>query len=97
MPIRFQVRHLGEGRFPRQPCFQQVKHVGAALASVERGEAVTITYRGKPAARLVAADEGKVAQGAATMPAFGMWRDRQDLTDVAAHVRELRGGCALAG
>ena len=41
--------------------------VSTALASVERGEAVTITCRGKPAARLVAADEGTAAQGAATM------------------------------
>lgn len=73
------------------------REVGTALASVERGEAVTITCRGKPAARLVAADEGTAAQGAATMPAFGMWRDRQDLADVDAHVRELRGGRALAG
>ena len=73
------------------------REVGAALASVERGESVTITRRGKPAARLVAADQGEVAQDTATMPAFGMWRDRQDLTDVAPLVRELRGGRALAG
>ena len=68
--------------------------VSTALASVERGETVTITCRGKPAARLVAADEDT---GAATMPAFGMWRDQQDIADVAAHVRELRGSRALAG
>lgn len=70
--------------------------IGAALASVGRGEAVTITYRGKPAARLVAA-EGAPEQGAARMPAFGMWRDRQDIADVDAHVRDLRKGRPLAG
>ena len=74
--------------------------VGAALASVDRGEAVTITYRGRPRARLVgvgadqavppAADEGR-------MPAFGMWRDRDDMADVDAHLRALRRGRALAG
>lgn len=71
--------------------------IGAALASVGRGEAVTITYRGKPAARLVAADGVEAEQGAARMPAFGMWRDRQDIADVDAHVRELRKGRLLAG
>ena len=71
--------------------------VSTALASVDHGETVTITCRGKPAARLVAADEDAPAKGAATMPAFGMWRDRQDIADVDAHLRELRGGRALAG
>ena len=71
--------------------------IRAALASVEHGETVTITYRGQPAARLVAVDEGVAEQGAATMPAFGMWRDRQDIADVDAHVRTLREGPRLTG
>lgn len=73
------------------------RQVAAALVSVERGEAVTITYRGKPAARLVAVDQGEAEQGAAAMPAFGMWRDRQDIADVDAHMRELRRGRVRAG
>ena len=74
--------------------------VGAALACVDRGETVTITYRGKPRARLVGVDPD---QGLPTggkeerMPAFGMWRDRDDLADVEAHVRGLREGRVLAG
>lgn len=31
------------------------------------------------------------------MPAFGMWRDREDMADVEAHVRELRKGRQLVG
>ncbi len=30
------------------------------------------------------------------MPAFGMWRDREDMADVEAHMRELRKGRQLA-
>ena len=73
------------------------RKAGAALASVVRGDPVTITYRGKPAARLVAVGQGAPEQGADRLPAFGMWRDRQDIPDVNAHVRELRGGRAFAG
>ena len=73
------------------------RKVGAALASVARGDQVTITYRGKAAARLVAVDHGAPEQGADRLPAFGMWWERQDIADVDAHVRELRGGRAFAG
>ena len=70
---------------------------GVALASVARGHLVTITCRGKAAARLVAVDQGAPEQGTDGLPAFGMWRERQDIADVDAHVRELRGGRAFAG
>ena len=74
--------------------------VGAALACVDRGETVTITYRGKPRARLVGVDpdqELSMAGKEERMPAFGMWRDRDDMADVDAHVRGLREGRVLAG
>ena len=72
--------------------------VGVAPASVDRGEAVTITYRGKPRARLVGVDQGlPMDEEEELMPAFGMWRDRDGIADVDAHVRHLRKGRALAG
>ena len=72
--------------------------VGAALACVDRGEAVTITYRGKPKARLVGMEQGlPTAREEERMPAFGVWRDRDDIADVDAYVRELRKGRALVG
>ena len=52
---------------------------------------VTITYRGKPRARLVSIDDP--GQGAATPEdsrAFGMWKDREDMRDVHEYVRNLR-------
>ena len=73
--------------------------VGDVLACIDRGESVTITYRGKPRARLVG-----IESESATTPregeeflAFGMWSDRDDLADVDAHVRGLRKGRGRAG
>ena len=64
------------------------------LDCVERGEPVTITYRGKPRAKLVKIDEerGPVSMAAGGFPVFGMWKDRKDIGDVGAYVRELRSG-----
>ena len=68
--------------------------VGDLLECLDRGETVTITYRGKPRAKLVSIEpEGETAsRDAGVFPAFGMWKDRDDMTDVDAHVRQLRKG-----
>ena len=68
--------------------------VGQVLACLDRGESVTITYRGRPRAKLVGIDADREEESPRNtdFPAFGMWRDREDLTDVDAHVRELRKG-----
>ena len=71
--------------------------LGAALACVDRGETVTITYRGKPRANLVSVDQPPPADDEDKMPAFGMWRDRDDIPDVDAYVREMRKGRPLVG
>ena len=72
--------------------------VGAALVCVGRGEAVAITYRGKPKARLVGMEQGLPTAGEEErMPAFGRWRDRDDIAEVDAYGRNLRKGRTLAG
>ena len=71
--------------------------VAAALACVERGETVTITYRGKPRAKIVAVDQPAADNEEDRLPAFGMWQDREDMADVQAYVREMRKGRPLAG
>ena len=65
---------------------------GAILACLDRGETVTITYRGKPRARLVGIDRKNepTSWGAVSFPAFGMWKDRDDMRDVDTRVRDLR-------
>ena len=68
--------------------------VGEALALVERGEQVTITYRGKPRARLVPVERSgeEPCYDPAPVSAFGMWEDRTDMDDVDAWVRNIRKG-----
>ena len=65
------------------------------LLAIDRGETVTVLYRGKEKARLVpiaaalrASDEG--APRTTDQPLFGLWKDRDDLTDPASYLRNLR-------
>ncbi len=65
--------------------------IGEALACVDRGDSVVITYRGKPKARIVAFEDAD--QGSTEIDesgAFGMWADREDMRDVGEYVRRLR-------
>ena len=59
------------------------------LDAVERGEEVTITYRGRPRARVVRIEEGRETPAGET-ELFGLWADREDMADPAEYVRELR-------
>ena len=70
------------------------------LRAIDRGEVVTILYRGKKKARIVplasAPEPGAAsAPRVEEQPAFGIWSDRADLVDPAAHVRNLRQPRAL--
>lgn len=69
------------------------------LDCVDRGEPVTITYRGKPRARLtsIAQEQSSRESISTTLPVFGMWSDREDLADVGEYVRDLRKGRPDAG
>ena len=62
------------------------------LNAVERGENVTLTYRGKPKARIVPISEKRKVHDITKDPAFGMWKDREDMKDPAAWVRKIRQG-----
>ncbi len=60
------------------------------LDAVDRGEEVTITYRGKPRARVVPLDAGPGERTKSDPPVFGIWKDRSDLEDVEGHVDAIR-------
>jgi antitoxin (DNA-binding transcriptional repressor) of toxin-antitoxin stability system len=62
------------------------------IRALLRKERVTVLYRGKPAAVMQPIDDHSdgTTPSAKDHPAFGMWADRDDLDDVAAHVRRLR-------
>ena len=72
------------------------------LRAIDRGETVTVLYRGKEKARLTpitplsgASDKG--AQKTRDQPLFGLWSDRGDLSDPATYLRILRKNRAIAG
>ena len=65
------------------------------LRAIDRGEAVTVLYRGKPKATLIPVGASAGASDARAprtqdQPFFGLWKDREDLADPASYVRNLR-------
>ena len=52
-----------------------------------KGEDITITYRGKPKAKLVSFEEVGEEKSDAL---FGIWKDREGSVD--AHIRSMRQG-----
>jgi prevent-host-death family protein len=62
-------------------------HSKELLSTVNRGEEIIITYRGKPCAKLVPYDELKSDK---KTNLFGMWKDNNLIKDVDNYVRNLR-------
>lgn len=60
------------------------------LDTVNRGEEVVITFRGKPCAKLVPYEE-KSGQNK-TNELFGIWKDNERVRNVDEFVRGLRKG-----
>jgi antitoxin (DNA-binding transcriptional repressor) of toxin-antitoxin stability system len=62
------------------------------LRAIDRGETVTVMYRGKEKARLVpsGAAAGRTLVNPSDHPACGMWKDREDMADPVAYIRKLR-------
>ncbi|MDF7798398.1 type II toxin-antitoxin system prevent-host-death family antitoxin [Pontiellaceae bacterium B1224] len=63
------------------------------MESVDRGEEVLITNRGRVKARIVPADASPMET--TENPFVGMWSDRDDMEDVDSYVRNLRKGRSL--
>ncbi|HEY3825882.1 MAG TPA: hypothetical protein VGL82_15060 [Bryobacteraceae bacterium] len=66
-----------------------MKHV---LRAIDRGETVTVLYRGKERAKLtpIAPASGGGAPKTKDQPLFGLWKDREDMSDPASYLRRLR-------
>jgi len=60
------------------------------LKAIDRGEPVTVLYRGKEKAKIVPIKSEKPKTKLEDHPFFGMWADREDMKDPAAWVRKLR-------
>jgi antitoxin (DNA-binding transcriptional repressor) of toxin-antitoxin stability system len=66
----------------------------AIIRALQRKEPVTVLYRGVPAAIMQPVDQptAKPIGSVKNHAAFGMWADRDDIKDVASHVRRIRRG-----
>ena len=63
-------------------------NIASLFASLEKGEEIIITHRGKPKAKLMSSDTPSNIQKDDAI--FGIWRDKID--DVDIHVRNIRRG-----
>ena len=69
------------------------RRMSEILRALDRGESVTILYRGKERGVLhPSGGRGEHVQSVEEHAAFGMWRERQDMEDVEKTVRDLRRG-----
>jgi len=72
------------------------------LRAIDRGETVTVLYRGKAKAKLMPMTPLSEAPGGGSprtedQPFFGLWRNREDLKDPASYLRNLRRTRAVVG
>ena len=67
-------------------------HSKELLESVERGEEVVITYRGKPHAKLIPIQKKRTKFTEEENHLFGIWKDNDSVLNVNDYVRELRKG-----
>jgi prevent-host-death family protein len=61
------------------------------IDTVLKGEEITITYRGKPIAKLVPLEKTKTVKGIKG-ELFGMWKDNNKVKDVQKYITSLRKG-----
>jgi antitoxin (DNA-binding transcriptional repressor) of toxin-antitoxin stability system len=60
------------------------------LRAIDRGETVTVLYRGTEKAQLVPIKTNSSEPKPSEHPACGMWAEREDLADPVKYVRTLR-------
>jgi prevent-host-death family protein len=60
------------------------------LKAVERGETVTVLYRGKEKAIIQPIPSKRLRPKISTDEAFGIWKDRKDIKDVTGFLGRLR-------
>ncbi|MBW1893861.1 MAG: type II toxin-antitoxin system prevent-host-death family antitoxin [Deltaproteobacteria bacterium] len=65
-------------------------HSKELLNTVNRGEEVVITFRGKPCAKLIHYREKK--GNTVKNELFGIWKDNDIVKDIDKYIRKLRKG-----
>lgn len=66
-------------------------HSRELFSAIDRGEEIILTYHGKPRARITGLHQvqNKIAE---ECPAYGIWKDRDEISSPEKYVRELRKG-----
>lgn len=64
-------------------------HTHELFECLERGQTVTLTYRGK-AKGIISGIKSAQNADVDTYPVFGIWSDRQEIDDVHDYVRNIR-------
>lgn len=65
-------------------------HSKELIDTVNRGEEVVITFRGKPCAKLIPYRDQEIQKEKNEL--FGMWKDNDSIKNVDEYVRNLRKG-----
>ena len=65
---------------------------GRIISQAESGQEITITYRGKPRAKIVPFVGIKTDFEDQNSELFGIWKDRKDMKNVDKFIRNLRKG-----
>ena len=69
---------------------------GRIISQAENGQEITITYRGKPRAKIVSlTDRRYVNTENLDDELFGIWKNRKDTENVEQYIRNLRKGREL--
>ena len=69
---------------------------GRIISQVKNGQIITVTYRGKPSARIVPITaRSSINITGQENELFGIWKNRYDMENVEQYVRKIRKGRKL--
>lgn len=68
---------------------------GRIISMVKSGQDVTVTFRGKPSAKIIPINKNYIVNTKTIKTedeSFGLWRNRKDIGDVDQFIRNIRKG-----
>ena len=69
---------------------------GRIISQVNNGQEITVTYRGKPRAKIVPVMSSRnIDLEEAEVELFGIWKNRKDLENPEQFIRKMRKGRKL--
>ena len=67
------------------------KKMREVMSAIDHHEHVILTHRGRPRAVILPLKDEKACKvKVADLPAFGLWKERQDIADPVVYVEKLR-------